>query len=445
MRSKKNKADKYKPEDYEIWSWPLPPSGDLNDYGPTDMQEPLFIYHKEEWERPHFHTLDIVLMIGAAAGGKCWQRGTKILTYRGKLVNVEDIKVGDLLMGPDSKPRKVTSLGRGREPMAKIVPLNGEPFVCNESHILTLERSIYAPMKRVRKDGSIYIKPPRYGGDKIINVSVKDYLTWSTTKKKHFKLYRADSIDFPGSKAHLELDPYLLGAWLGDGSSNCAAITTMDPEIRQAFQDYVDTHDGVHLRVGEAAGRATTYYITRGMEHRTANSFHESLKTLGVLRNKHIPQQYKTASREDRLQLIAGLLDTDGYYHNRHFDITQKNKSIAEDIAFICRSLGFAAYVKEIQKSCMTASGKLTGTYYAVDISGDLNLIPTRLPRKQAEPRKSIKSVLHTGFSVEMLPEDDYYGFSVDKDSLYLLGDFTVVHNSAATIAETIEVAAAFP
>ena len=66
----RKKRREYKPEDWTIYPWPDPPSGDPDDYGPTEMQEQLFIYHKEPWERPHFHTLDIVLLIGGAGGGK---------------------------------------------------------------------------------------------------------------------------------------------------------------------------------------------------------------------------------------------------------------------------------------------------------------------------------------------------------------------------------------
>lgn len=66
----RKKRREYKPEDWNIYPWPDPPSGEPEDYGPTDMQENLFIYHKEEWDRPHFHTLDIALMVGGAGSGK---------------------------------------------------------------------------------------------------------------------------------------------------------------------------------------------------------------------------------------------------------------------------------------------------------------------------------------------------------------------------------------
>jgi len=71
--------------------------------------------------------------------GKCLGFGTLVLMFDGKLERVENIKVGDLLMGDDSMPRRVLSLARGREQMYKIKNLYGDKYVCNESHILSLK------------------------------------------------------------------------------------------------------------------------------------------------------------------------------------------------------------------------------------------------------------------------------------------------------------------
>lgn len=63
------KEQKYKDSDWDLYAWPDPPDDTL-EYGPTDMQEKVFIYHSEPWERPHNHPLDIVLLIGGAGSGK---------------------------------------------------------------------------------------------------------------------------------------------------------------------------------------------------------------------------------------------------------------------------------------------------------------------------------------------------------------------------------------
>ena len=71
----------------------------------------------------------------------CHTKGTKIVMYDGSLKNVEDILVGDLLMGPDNKPRRVLELRQGKDEMYKIHPTKGDPFEVNGHHILSLVRS----------------------------------------------------------------------------------------------------------------------------------------------------------------------------------------------------------------------------------------------------------------------------------------------------------------
>jgi SpoVK/Ycf46/Vps4 family AAA+-type ATPase len=157
---------------------------------------------------------------------------------------------------------------------------------------------------------------------------------------------------------------------------------------------------------------------------------------MNLIDNKHIPKLYLTSSRTDRLELLAGLIDTDGSLSEGGFEITQKSNVIAEDILFLARSLGYAAYS---QKSLKSSQNGTEGEYNRVFISGDLSEVPVRLERKKARERKQIKSVLRTGFNVEVLGVDNYYGFTLDSDHLYLTKDFTIHHNTGKTtiIAES--------
>jgi hypothetical protein len=354
----------------------------------------------------------------------CHAKGTEILMYDGTIRLVEDIRIGDLLMGPDSQPRKVLNLHRGRQEMARIVPTKGEPFVVNLDHILSLKRTTTHRYRSQVYRGNV---------DRIINISVREYLKESKNFKHIHKLYRT-SVEFKDSSVPLKISPYILGAWLGDGSSKCFEITTMDSEIAEEFSHFVDSHGGPNIFVRKTTkpnNRASTYSSRcnslSGFGKTYKNPLNAELDFLGVLNNKHIPYEYLTASREDRLQLLAGLIDTDGYYHNGYLEITQKSKKLAGNIVFLSRSLGFAAYTREVLKKCQTGSG---GIYYSISISGNIAQIPTRLTRKRAALRQQIKDVLVTGFDVEIITEDDYFGFEVDNDHLYVMGDFTVTHNS---------------
>lgn len=415
--------------------WPDSGKGKV---GPTALQRMYFIDRLPPSKRPHLHTLDILLSVGGFGSGKCWKAGTGVLFYDGRIVNIEDVKVGDLLMGPDSKPRKVLDLGRGREVMYKVTPTKGEPFYCNESHILSLRRSCnLGDIKGVSPEGEVFRKPnPRYPGQEIINVPIKEYLNWSKRKKSCYFLYRSECVTFPKPKP-LDIDPYMLGVWLGDGDSSKFTITTTDKEIEDST-----------CALANEMGHTYRVETRPGKEHIKRIHIHNTiglLKHLNLFENKHIPHQYKTASVKNRKALLAGLIDSDGYMGTNVIEITQKVKTLAYDIAFLCRSLGLAAYVREVHKSCTYKGEKKTGTYYKISISGEMSDLPIKLERKRPSPRKQIKSVLTTGFKLERLPEDDYYGVVLDGDHLFLLGDFTVVHNTVGEIVRIVDTCLRFP
>jgi hypothetical protein len=137
------------------------------------------------------------------------------------------------------------------------------------------------------------------------------------------------------------------------------------------------------------------------------------------------------------LLLLAGLLDTDGWLDPTGvFSITQKSVELATGILNLARSLGYRATISQVEKSCVYKGEKRTGTYHSVCIGGDLAAIPTKLPRKQACARKSVKDPLVGGISLEKLDVGDYYGFSIDGNERFVLGDFTVTHNT--TVARII-------
>jgi hypothetical protein len=93
------------------------------------------------------------LITGSTGSGKCLGKGTPVLMYDGSVKSVEDVQPGDLLMGPDSQPRTVLSTARGRGQLFKIIPRKGEPWVCNDVHVMTLKHT--APgLRRFRKASS---------------------------------------------------------------------------------------------------------------------------------------------------------------------------------------------------------------------------------------------------------------------------------------------------
>jgi len=361
------------------------------------------------------------LLYGNPGTGKCLGKGTPILMYDGTIRPVEEVSDGDRVMGPDSLPKTVRGVTRGTETMYKVNPIKGDPYIVNESHILS-----------VKKDGL------------LVNLSVRDWLGADPTFRARAKGWRT-KVDFPSH--NVPIDPYLLGLWLGDGTASKADVTTMDPEIEDFLRKSCESM-GLHLHEGPPSGRATTWSFStedrggKGQPKGTRNIMRQTLRALNVWENKHVPHIYKVNSREQRLRLLAGLIDTDGSLNDGGFEITQKSHRLADDIAFVARSLGFAAYVKPSVKVCCNSATRAMGTYYRVSISGDLSCVPTLLARKQAPPRRQVKDVLVTGISVEKLGMGEYFGFEVDGDGLFLLGDFTVTHNTSliSAIAHDLDI-----
>lgn len=351
-------------------------------------------------------------------GGKCLGKGTDILMYDGNIKKVEDLKVGDLLMGPDSKPRRILGTTTGIEELYRIVPVKGNPYVVNESHILSLKITGMGKSKIVTGGNGV-----RYSCGGIADICVSDYLRSSKTFRHVAKGWRI-GVDFPeGEKLPANLPPYFLGIWLGDGSSYSTVIHNPDAEILREMEMFARAKN---MKVWTEESRCREIHI-RGKRYGERNIIRRELLRFKLLQNKHIPHIYKTASRFDRLELLAGLIDSDGSIENNVVDWISKSKILAEDCAFLSRSLGFAAYVHPCVKS--TQNGYV-GKYYRVSVSGNLCEIPVRIKRKKCEKRRQKKNVLHTGISVEAIGVGEYFGFEIDGDGRFLLGDFTVTHNT---------------
>lgn len=351
----------------------------------------------------------------------CHKAGTKIMLFNGETKNVEDIQLDDILMGDDSTPRNVLGLARGREEMYDIIPTKGEKYTVNKSHILTLKSTGFT-------------KHPK--GD-VIDISVDELLNKQQIWRSRFKGFKVP-VDFKENK--LDIHPYLVGYWLGDGTSASAEITTADHEIVTTFDSLLYDY-GLELRKSNSSPYRYGIILLNQKNRKGKNMFINFLSDNNLVNNKHIPHNYKCNSRLNRLELLAGLLDSDGSYNEKSkcYDFIQKSERLFDEVIFLARSLGFACYKQPCKKSCVYKGEKREGDYFRCAISGDVNQIPCRVERKKASPRTQIKDVLVTGLKMVSVGVDDYYGFELDGNNRYLMGDFTVTHNTGkSTIIKSI-------
>lgn len=362
---------------------------------------------------------DSTLLQLATGAGKCLGKGTPVMLFDGRIKPVEMIVAGDLLMGPDSKPRTVLSTCSGTEALYKIVPTKGDPYIVNESHVLSVK-------KTKRYNNPMY--PSQRGHGQIENISVHDWLLKTHNFRHLHKGWRA-AVDWPINPEPVRLDSYFLGLWLGDGSSRTPSITTGDPEIISYLKSYAKKL-GMDIRQEPNSENSVNVHLIspNGGRGPGTNVIMTSLIAYRLVKNKHIPHRYKTGSRDERFDILAGILDTDGHWSGKGFELTLKSERLIDDVIFIARSLGFASYKKACKKTCW--NNGIVGDYWRCHINGPVEQIPTRIERKKAPPRAQKKNPLMVGIKAEPIGNGQYFGFEIDGDGLFLLGDFTVTHNT---------------
>ncbi|MFK5882454.1 MAG: replicative DNA helicase [Sulfurospirillum sp.] len=357
---------------------------------------------------------DLVIVAARPAMGKCLAKGTKVLMYDGSLKNVESVKVGDLLMGDDSTPRKILSLAHGREEMYWVRQNKGIDYRVNKSHILSLKRS--------RNEWK------HKHGD-ILNISVEEYIKKSKKFKSNYKGYKVP-VKFMEKK--LTIEPYFMGLWLGDGRKSDVRITTKDKEVIKYLGEYAKRLN-LMLVESKKSKKCTMYAISSGQAggKKENPSLQAKIRRLGLIDNKHIPRDYLINSTQNRLELLAGLIDSDGYYDKNcnGFEITQKDFNLARDIKFLADSLGFRTSL--ISKMAKIKSINFECEVYRVRIFGDIDRVPIKIKRKKAKAWSVKRNWNQTGINVKFDKIDEYFGFEIDGNSLFLLEDMTVTHNTA--------------
>lgn len=363
-----------------------------------------------------------LLLHSSPGTGKCLGKNTPVIMYDGTTKMVQDIIIGDKLMGIDGTPRNVLSIARGQEMLYDIIQNTGDNFVCNESHILSvIESGTYSK----NEDKPKYIEDINLLDAKMLPIN---------HRKKLFKV----KLNFP--EQPVKINPYLLGYWLGDGDSCGPRITigTVDDyEIMYPIMDELAKEIGCWLtetfdkrnwqiRILNFSANESTKTSGIAPQHQFKNLFREYLKEYKLINNKHIPKEYLLNSREIRLQLFAGLVDSDsgGDCSDKIYDFCLVRKDLSDDLTFLCRSLGY-----RVNQKPKIINGK---TYWRTIISGDFSDVPVRIPRKKYQPRVQIKNPLVSGFKIYEKGIGDYYGFEIDGDKRFLLGDFTVTHNTTS-------------
>ena len=256
------------------------------------------------------------VLYGCPGVGKCLAKDTLVIMYDGQLKKVQDIEVGEQLMGDDNKPRNVLSLATGKEMMYEIEQEEGDNYVVNKSHILTLMDE----------------------NDSIVDIPLLEALKGN---------YRGIKVPLQFSERPVLIEPFLVGLWLGF----------------LPFDEFI--------------------VILEDTYHKEFFTFYSNMQKLNL--HEGIPYYIKYNTQEIRLEFLNGFL-TKNKLENL------KNVKCMDDIHFIARSTG-----------------------HFIDTSKEY----LELKKFSEKPIKITKK-----------KKDTYYGFVLDGNSRFLLGDTTVTHNT---------------
>jgi hypothetical protein len=262
-------------------------------------------------------------------------------------------------------------------------------------------------------------------------MSVKDFLQINSVKQ--YLGYIAPCLNF--KEKDLLIDPYYLGLWLGDGNKrDIKNITNIDPEIIEYLNSFGCE---VHTKKWDSISH---YFKDQCIDLNDKFNKIYNLTNIASIGEKYIPDDYLFNTKENRLQLLAGLLDSDGHYilDGKYYEIIQKNEKISEQIAFLSRSLGYKTNIRTKNASMKRKDGSIYKCeVYRISIIPS-EIIPVKISRKKNEVGSDFKNKSHSGITVEKDNIDNFYGFTLDGDNLFMLKDLTVTHNSGKSLVGAI-------
>ena len=427
-------------------------------YGMTKVKEEIINYIAQFISTNGESMPRIIGLVGEAGIGKCLEKGTKVLMYDGHFKKVEDICVGEKIMGDDSTCRTVLALGSGKDQMYKIENEKGESYVVNSEHILTLRYSNTKHLQDCKKDCrykvkwfnnktvSINSKSFRYRNkdkeeilkeatsflktiieEKVCDIPIKRYMELPKSLKRYLKGFSV-GIDF--EHKDLDFDPYILGLWLGDGAHCSTKISNQDSTVLKYLVNNLGKYD-CYLQ------HSSNYdYRINSLNRNNGNYMLNFLRKYDLIKNKHIPHIFKCNSRENRLRLLAGLIDSDGSLtsYGTGYEISQsvEHEKLLDDIKYLCQSLGFSCTKNQKQTSWNYKGEKKRNIALRLTITGNgLHEVPVLVSRKKARERTQIKNALVSGIKVSCEGEGEYYGFMIDGNNRFVIDNFIVTHNTS--------------
>ena len=369
---------------------------------------------------------DIVCFTGGTGGGKLNPLDEPVLTVDG-WKQMGDIRIGDELVAPLNRERSfVTGIyPQGVKPIYKVTTSDGRTTRCGLEHLWRVytEKQVY---KHRRGRGGFFVKTTKEIKEEFLD--------------KGKSVYLPVALPYLGKEKDLPIDPYVLGVWLGDGCRGHSVITISndEPDIIEKVANRLDATYRIHV-----AASYSNLIHQNDLTRKTLSSL-KSFKLDIYSRERYIPQEYLHASIGQRMDLLKGLMDSDGNIDEKNrFSFSTTSTKLKDGFVELCRSLGYIVGVNKDNRTryesgvcwdisiqtndIIFSSQKHLSKYYA-------NL------EKYKNKNREYKHDFIRIKSIEYVGDMEAQCIMVsNKDHLYITNDYIVTHNTVALYYAPIE------
>lgn len=329
---------------------------------------------------------------------------------------IKDIKIGDMVFDKNGKPTKVLHVSEiHNNPCYKMKFDNNDEIIADCDH--RWEISFW---RRKMKNGKYHVD---YEDKVMTTKEIFDYVNnlENRISLNIPKIRIAKPIDC--EKANLPIDPYVFGCWLGDGNSADGKITNMYQELwdeieRRGYKIGKDVSKG-------GSGKAQT---------RTVFGLSKELRLLNCLHNKHIPDIFMFSSYEQRLDVLRGFMDTDGYYNKKRkrFVMSTNKEWQADNLIRLLSTLGVKATKIEAIGTCNNCKKLKDGKFKKYDVTFFCDFSPFLIRNINIEVPKNSNRYYRNIVSVEKVDTVETKCLEVESEThTFCCGyNMLVTHNT---------------
>ena len=369
---------------------------------------------------------DVVCLTGNTGSGKGQPLDEPILTTNG-WVKMGDIKIGDSLVSPlNNAPSVVTGIyPQGVRPVYRITTSDGRTTRCDDSHLWM-----------VRTNKQVFNN--HKGKESFFVESTQGLIDKYYSKGKQVFIPVAKAVD--GETKDLPIDPYVLGVWLGDGCKGGMSfvISNDESDVIENIASRLDSSYKLHGEIG---------YSNVIHKNDNVRDVIKNLNTIGLnvySRERFIPQEYLHASIEQRMDLLKGLMDSDGNVEEKNrFSFSTTSTKLKDGFVELCRGLGYIVGVHKENRTMYESGVCWDISIQTNDIIFSSQKHLSKFNRNLEKYKNKNREYKHDHIRITKI---EYIGdmetqciMVSNKDHLYITNDYIVTHNTVALYYAPIE------